>query len=230
MSELPELSELPSGLRESLPAEVQAYVWALEQQVMSLRAEVVSQREQIEQLRARLNQSSQNSSRPPSSDPPSAPPRPKRERSQRKRGAQPGHPGHQRALLAEAEVEAIEVHWPQQCPGCQAPLPQEAAAGIEPVRQQVWELPPVQPVVVEHRYETVRCPECARVVRAERPAEVAPGVLGARLTALVALLNGRYRLSKREVVSLLEAGFRVPLSVGGVGRACEQVSAALAAP
>ncbi|HBY93934.1 MAG TPA: IS66 family transposase [Chloroflexi bacterium] len=237
MSELPELPPLASHVRDQLPPEAQAYIWALEQQVVSLRAQVASfqaqvasQQEQIERLQAQVNKNSQNSSRPPSSDPPSAPPRPKRDKSGRKRGAQPGHEGQRRALVAESEVDAIHVHWPAHCPDCQAALPPAAAPGREARRQPVWDLPEVAPLVVAHRYEAVRCPGCERVVRAERPLEVAPGVLGARLTALVALLNGRYRLSQREVASRLEAGFGVPLSVGGVVGACEQVSAALERP
>lgn len=99
-----------------------------------------------------------------------------------------------------------------------------------PVRQHVWELPPVQALVVEHRDQAVCCPNCEQVVRATRPAHVPPGALGVQLTALAALLNGRYRLSKREVASLLEAGFGVRLSVGSVVRACDHVSAALAGP
>lgn len=221
--ELGPLPELPQALRESLPVEVQAYLGLLEQQVSLLR-------KQVEALQAQVRQSSQNSSRPPSSDPPSAPPRPKAPTSGRKRGAQPGYRGHQRQQRAEAEVDRIEEHWPRACPGCQSALPQEATRGSRPIRQQVWELPLIEPEVVEHRYQAVCCPQCARVVRAERPVGVAPGAFGPRLTSLVGLLSGRYRLSKREVSHLLLDAFGVEVSVGGVVRLTEQVSAALAAP
>lgn len=67
MSDQPAVPTLPQHVRESLPAEVQAYLWALEQQVVSLReqvaalqAQVASQQQQIERLRAQLNQHSQN--------------------------------------------------------------------------------------------------------------------------------------------------------------------------
>src|SRR4051812_16847936 len=56
-----------------------------------LRAESAVLHEWIRELEARLGQTSANSSRPPSSDPPQAPARPKVAPSGRKRGGQPGH-------------------------------------------------------------------------------------------------------------------------------------------
>jgi hypothetical protein len=45
----------------------------------------------VAELEQRLNRNSQNSSLPPSQDPPSAPPRPQKPASGRGRGGQPGH-------------------------------------------------------------------------------------------------------------------------------------------
>jgi transposase len=133
-------------------------------------------------------------------------------------------------LLDESELSAIEVHWPTTCPTCHADLPAEVPEEGEVLRQQVWELPPLEPEVIEHRYPAVRCPACQTTVRAERPADVPPGSFGPRLTSLVGLLNGRYRLSKREVADLLDSVLGVEMSVGMVVRATEQLSAALEAP
>lgn len=220
---MPELPVLPPELRAQLPAEVQAYLMALEAQVAWLSVE-------LEKLKAQVNQNSQNSSRPPSSDGPAAPPRPQAPPRGRKRGAQLGHPGHHRAWLPEEEVNAIVTHWPQCCPGCQGPLPEVAAQGQAPQRQQVWELPPLVPEVVEHRYPAVCCPHCQQLVRAERPPEGPPGAFGPRLTSLMGLLTGRYRLSRREVVSLIDEAYGVAVSVGSVNEATQQLSAALAGP
>src|SRR4051812_26381062 len=63
------------------------------------RAESAVLHERIRELEARLGQTSANSSRPPSSDPPQAPARPKAPPSGRKRGGQPGHRGACRVLL-----------------------------------------------------------------------------------------------------------------------------------
>ncbi len=125
MSELP---PFPSALRASLPPEAQAYIKDLEEQVVSLHAQVTTLQRQVEKLSAQLGQNSQNSSRPPSADPPSAPPRPPKPASGRKCGAQKGHSAHQRRMLDESELDAIEIHWPTSCPHCATALPQVAVA------------------------------------------------------------------------------------------------------
>jgi len=223
MSKMSEIPTLPPARREQLPLDVQAYLRVLEAQVATLQA-------QVEKLQAQVQENSQNSSRPPSADPASAPPRPKRAKSKRKRGGQPGHRGQQRVLLEASAVTEVVQHWPPVCPGCQHDLAAERHALGVMRRQQVWELPPVQAVVTEHRYATVACPRCERKVSVQRPAHVPPGAFGAHLTSLVACLNGRYRLSKREVASLLSTAFGVNMSSASVVRSCAYVSDALAAP
>ena len=59
---------------------------------------------------------------------------------------------------------------------------------------------------------------------APRPA----GPLGPRLTAVIALLSGRYRLSRREVRQLLQDLWTVRVSLGAVVRQERAQSAALA--
>jgi len=53
---------------------------------------------------------------------------------------------------------------------------------------------------------------------------------GERLSAIVALLSGPYRLSYRQVCALMSDLFGVPLSRGSVGRLRAEMSAALRAP
>jgi hypothetical protein len=61
--------------------------------------------ERVKLLEERINLDSNNSSKPPSSNGPGKPNRAQRRASDRKRGAQPGHKGHSRAMLDEAEVD-----------------------------------------------------------------------------------------------------------------------------
>src|SRR5262249_53005546 len=49
-----------------------------------------------------------------------------------------------------------------------------------------------------------RCPVCGKRTRADLPSGVPRRPFGPRWTAVVALLTGRYRLSRREVRQLLE--------------------------
>jgi transposase len=182
----------------------------------------------VAELQAQLKQHSGNSSRPPSSDPPSAPPRPKPSPTGRPRGAQVGHPGQHRELLPPDQVSELIVHRPRQCPHCQQPVPDDAPPSGPLLRQQVWELPPVEPIITEHQFPTVICPHCHAPLRAERPPEVPPGSFGPQLVALVALLHGRYRLSTREVALLLADLWHIPLSLGSVPALYQTASSALA--
>jgi transposase len=60
-----------------------------------------------------------------------------------------------------------------------------------------------------------------------RPADAPPGAFGPRLSALIALLHGRYRLSTRETVAFLHEVAGVNLSLGSVIASCTRVSEAL---
>jgi transposase len=88
----------------------------------------------------------------------------------------------------------VVPHWPTHCRGCQAPLAQTPEG--EPVRHQVTELPPVRDVVTEHQLQHVRCGVCGTTTGAILPPDVPPGAFGPRLQATVAVLAGRYRLSR----------------------------------
>ena len=92
----------PPELWEQTPVAVQAYIRTLEARVAELEATV-------QRLLERLQQDSQNSSRPPSSDPPQAlGKRARRGPSGRKRGGQPGHPGQSRTLRPLEEVDIAD--------------------------------------------------------------------------------------------------------------------------
>jgi transposase len=197
-------------------------------ELVALRAENAQLRARVQELEARLGQNSTNSSRPPSSDPPERPPRPPAPPTGRRRGGQPGHRPHQRALVPPEQVEQVVPHWPTRCRGCQAPLSQ-AAVG-EPVRHQVTELPPVRAVVTEHQLHHVQCPACGTTTCAGLPGDVPAGAFGPRLQATVAVLSGRYRLSRREVVGVCTDVLGAPLAVGSVDRLCQATAEALAEP
>ena len=218
MSELVPPLGIPPADWEATPPTVRAVVLALLDQLQTLQTRVTD-------LEARLSLTSANSSRPPSTDPPSAPP-PKPTPTGRARGAQPGHPGHHRELLPPGQVDEFVVHRPTACSHCQTALPHNLPAS-DVQRQQVWDVPPLQPHVTEHQFPTITCPDCQTPVRAERPPDVPPGSFGPQLVALVALLHGRYRLSTREVALLLSDLWRIPLSLGSIPALYQTASRAL---
>jgi transposase len=211
---------------ERTPSEAQAYIRALEARVETLASMLHAFQEQVRTLQEQLNQTSRNSSRPPSSDPPyhERPPRP---RSMRRRGGQPGHPGSTRLLIPVEDVDAVVVLKPEQCMHCHTPLSGEDP---KPWRHQVIEIPPVKPVVTEYQWHQVMCSACGEVTRAPWPEGVPSGTYGPRVQATVSLYTGSYRLSKRTTQHVMDEVFGVPMSVGTIGQLEQATTAAVAAP
>jgi transposase len=217
---------LPQTLEEA-----HALVRLLWTELVAVRAELTGLQARVQELEARLGQNSSNSSRPPSTDAPSAPKRPPAPPTGRRRGAQPGPPAHQRALVPADEVDVVVAHWPRKCRRGQAALAPERAPVVgEPVRHQVTELPPVRAQVTEHRLYHLRGPDCGTTTGAALPPDVPPGAFGPRLHATVAVLSGRYRLSRREVAAICTDVLGAPLAVGSVAGLCQATAEALTAP
>ncbi|MFQ3664280.1 MAG: IS66 family transposase [Chloroflexaceae bacterium] len=220
------------------PPRVQTLVLALlarqadiEATLITIQAHQNDLRTTIATLEARLNQNSQNSSQPPSADPPSAPPRPaKTPRGKPKtKGAQPGHPDQQRPLVPTEDVtRVVELH-PTGCPACRHPFAEDLPPIGEPRRQQVWDLPIIEPEITEYQYFSVRCPCCAAAVMAPRPDDIPPGAFGPRVASHIAVLHGRYRISHREIVAICADIFHLPISLGSVV-ALQQVASEALAP
>jgi transposase len=217
---------LPQDLWEQTPPAVQAYIGTLEARVVALEAIVHSFEEQVRTLQEQLHQTSRNSSRPPSSDPPQHE-RPRGPRSTRRRGGQPGHPGSTRTLIPVEEVDEVVVLKPEQCTHCHAPL---RGDDPQPWRHQVIELPPIKPVVTEYQWHQLVCAACGAVTRAPWPAGVPSGTYGPRVQATVALYTGSYRLSKRTTQQMMDDVFGVPLSVGTISQLEQATTAAVGTP
>src|SRR5262250_129028 len=217
---------LPQDLWDQTPPEVRAYIETLEGQVQTLTSMIRTLQEQVRALQEQLTQTSRNSSRPPSSDPPQSP-RPPRPHSQRRRGGPPGHLGQTRTLVPVDEVDEVVVLKPEPCSGCQAPLSGDDAS---PFRHQVIEIPPIKPVITEYQWHQLACPACGEATRAPWPAGVPSGTYGPRVQATVALCTGAYRLSKRTTQQAMAEVFGVPMSVGTISPLEQATTEAVAAP
>jgi transposase len=227
---LPLAPELSATTPAPDPAPLLEELATLRLENAALRTENAVLHERVRELEARLGQTSANSSRPPSSDPPQAPARPQVPPSGRRRGGQPGHRGVPRALLPVAQVDEVVVVVPGRCRHCAQPLPEPAGRQRGRVwRHQVVELLPLVVRVTEYQMVRRRCPSCGKRTRADLPAGVPQRPFGARLTAVIALLSGRYRLSRREVRQLLQDLWEVRVSLGAVVRQ-EQAQSAAQAP
>ena len=203
---------LPPDVWDALPGEVQTLIEAL-------RAEVAA-------LKARLDANSSNSSKPPSSDPPHVKRQPPRPTSKRKRGGQPGHKRAIRPMVPPDRLTRMVECVPEVC-SCGTAL-----SGTDPAPHphQVAELPEIRPDVVEYRLHRLVCPACKKATRAVLPPGVPAGSFGPRLLATVALLTGRYRLSKRLTQAALADLLGLSVSTGMVSKAERRAEAATADP
>jgi len=182
---------------------------------------------EVAELRERLGQNSQNSSKPPSSDPPSVSRPNNRQPSGRKRGGQRGHQGRGRTLLPPEQVDHIVELRPVSCHRCGFLLLGDDSM---PARRQISELPPPREEVTEYRRHTLDCPHCGSSNRAEWPEEMPSGCIGPRAQAVIGYLTGRLALSHRDVVEAMEALHGLSLSLGSVSAIQQQVSRALEQP
>jgi transposase len=127
-------------------------------------------------------------------------------------------------------VDEVIEHWPQVC-GCgHVFCAAERVAVGDPVRHQVEELPQISTIVTEHRCPRVRCPDCGKTGRTELPAQIAASAFGPRLSAAVAVLSVRNRISRRDTVELAEQLFGARISTGTVDAILGRASDALAIP
>jgi len=211
--ERPFLSEIGEADWEKTPESVKQLIGRLGERIATLEEQV--------------QRNSKNSSQPPSQDTPQgfkAPPKP---RSKRARGGQVGHAGHEQQFYRPEDCAAIQEHYPSHCCVCGEKLNGTDAA---PQRCQTVEIPPLRPIVVEHRFHALDCPKCGEKTRAYE-AEIVDGRrYGDRLCALVGILSGEYRQSHRMVVRMLAEIFEIEMSVGSVGRLRQDISQAVAVP
>ncbi len=198
-----------------------------DQVIAVLLAKVEALTARAAELEARLNQNSTNSSKPPSSDPPGTQ-RPAKPTTGRRPGGQVGHKPHKRELVPPEQVDKfVDLDAPERCGRCRAPL---RGAEAETQRHQQVEVPPIKPQVTEFRCHGRECQSCGAVSYAALPAEAEGHVFGERLTALIALFAGKYRLSKRLIQSALSDVLGVSISLGAVCNRDAETAAALAAP
>jgi transposase len=188
---------IPDELWEQIPPAAQT----------AIRSLIQRYQRRLSDLEAQLKQNSTNSSKPPSSDPPSLKRSPPKPTSSYKAGGQRGHAKAQRALVDHPD--AIHECKPTTCRHCQHPLHGDDP---QPLRHQVWDVPPVRPIVTEYRRHRLICPRCGLSTCGSAPA----GQDGSRLKAACVLLTGAYRLSKAKAARLLTDLFAIPLCAGQV--------------
>lgn len=205
----------------------QATPETVRQLVLNLLASLEQLQQEVGRLSERVNQTSQNSSKPPSSDPPSVKRKPPVKKGQRKQGGQPGHRGKGRKLKPPDQVTRFVISRPTACAGCGALLLGEDP---QPSRHQVTELPRIEPEVVEYQVHCLPCRACGQETRGAWPAEMPTGSFGPRVQATAGYLSGRFGVSRRDTQEMLATLFQVEMGLGSVPAQEQRLSNALAQP
>jgi transposase len=204
---------------------LRAQLRALQAQVDSLRAIVAD----LQQRLASANKNSTTSSKPPSSDlvkPP--PPDPPDGQVKRSIGGQTGHARHERPLVGPEMLNDAHTHVAEICPDCGHGLkPFPAAPHV--VQQIDIEAVPIS--IVQHTALATWCPQCQKMHYAELPSGIERGgLVGPRLTTLIAYLKGACHASYSTVRKFLRDVVGVTISRGQLAKVIGKVSAALDAP
>src|SRR3954464_12837638 len=212
---------------------LQAQLDALQAQFESQQAQLKTLQvafAQLQQQLAAARKDSSTSSKPPSSDivkPPKPPPPPGQDR--RKIGGQPGHPKHERASFPPEQVNGGSHDYvPDLCPNCGHGL--QPAAAAPRVVQQI-EIHEVPLSIEEHCSHPGWCPHCQKVRHAPLPLTIERGgLVGPRLTTLIAYLKGACHASFSTIRKFLRDVVRVTISRGQLAAIIAKVSRALERP
>ena len=196
----------------------------LEEEVVALRAQVTSLKEQLAQalaanaqLRAELNK---HRNEPPSFIKANTPkPKERADKQPRRKRAKEQNGARRRE---QAPTQTIQ-HKVQQCPTCAYPLQHPQLA----LRRQVIELPPPQPVeVTEHQLYKSWCPRCCKWHQAQvdlSTAVIGQGRMGVRIASLISYLRTSLRLPIRLIREYLHTMHQLVISTGEIAELLHRV-------
>ena len=179
-----------------------------------LLAEIAELKSRITALEVRLAKDSHNSSKPPSSDGLGKPaPKSLRQAGQHPKGGQKGHKGS--ALERVSRPDQVIIHpLPAICDACGSTLDEAHIAEA----RQVFDIPPQQVEVTEHRVLEARC-TCDKVHRSDFPEAItATTQYGPRVQASVVYLTQHHMLPILSTARIMRDTCGVALSPGAVVR------------
>ena len=205
-----------------VPTSVLKLIEELVRRMDKLEQEMIELRTENELLKEQLARTSANSSQPPSKNPPEFKPN-RKEPSGKKRGGQIGHEGYERKLYPLEQCKEIIEHYREQCSKCGTEL--NVSSRGEAYRHQVVEIPPVEPIVLEHRFYAITCSCCGKENPAPEMAQIiSRGGYGSKVAGYVGLFSSQYRQSYRQIQKIMEAVFGIEMSLGTINRLRSEVS------
>jgi transposase len=177
-------------------------------------------------MQDQLAKDSHNSSKPPSQDGLQKVLRTRslRQASGKKPGAQSGHEGSR--LERVAHPDYTEPHGVSACQECGQDLSRQAPNHVE--RRQVFDLPPLKPIVTEHQGEVKVCPRCGHENHAGFPEGVTQAAqYGVRVHSLAIYCTQWQLLPLERTASLFEELFGLRLGTGTLWDMIQRTSVSL---
>lgn len=163
---------------------------------------IKAQSDKIKELEVRLNQNSQNSSKPPSSDfnKPPKKRRPGIPREIKKKGGQIGHKGDTLKMVKEADVDDVIKLNPIRC-NCGKRLKRQQMQLHS--RRQQFDIPDPKLFITEYQQLSCTCPSCGQINYGKYPEDIkAPVQYGVGVKSLVTLLSVKCHLSYQNINGL----------------------------
>jgi transposase len=189
----------------------EGYVLVPKEQWEAVLKELAELRAEVKELRARLNQNSNNSSKPPSSDGFKRN-RSLRTKSGKKSGGQPGHSGNRLEMVSTPDkIIRLEAGF---CPECGGALGRKVQKVIS---RQVFDIPEQKSEVTEFQSFVHRCACCRIDVSAEFPKDVNQQTqYGPKLKALIVYLSCYQMLPLKRLCEQIENQYGLRISQGMV--------------
>lgn len=168
------------------PESVKRLVRSLLGRIEQLERQYEEVKAENEVLREQVKRNSKNSSRPPSQDVSTGFKPYEKKAKGKQRGAQFGHEGHENKLYPVEVCETVEDYYPERCIECGEVVQGSDSA---PYRVQKVEIPPVAPVVSEHRFHGLTCERCGTTTRAWDDEIINGSRYGERVVAHVGVMK-----------------------------------------
>lgn len=195
---------------------------AQRQEIAELRAELADVKAKL----AQAQKNSTNSSKPPSSDIVKKPKDKPKNGKKRQRGGQPGHPRHERPAFPDDQVDYSDLYCVE-CPDCHGPV---VPSKLPPktIQQVELALPSEMIAVVGFRSHACWCKKCQQVHYAPfDSATQRTGLVGARLTGLIAYLKGACHCSYSTIRRFIRDVLGMPISRGYLAKLIAKASASV---
>ncbi len=206
----------------------EVYILIRQEEYNGLKEDIRLLRELITLLNeklAKLSKTSQNSSKPPSSDIVKQNKKEPNEKN-RKIGAQPGHPKHERKLFSGEEVHNVEEYNLTECPECHHSVDIDLSKDPHILQQAEIVEVPIQ--IEEHKAYAYWCKHCQKHHYPEFPNEVVKaGFFKAKITALVAYMKNVCHCSFSNIRKYFRDVLLIKISRGYLSKIIQKVSKSL---